>query len=204
MANPRPRAVEGAKLTLHTPIIDLNKADIIRHGSALGSITLTVSCYQADQGGRACVCDSCRLKPVSHRRASPTRALRASQAAILSSTGAMQRSCAKLARMCALHTRKFMEAIGNPGVTVAWCGFALGLVFGAVGNKVNFTMGAVSDVVNIGDWGRMRMWLLAIGGDRGLMRIVARAWSTSRSRFTPRRISPGCRSPSAAPHSASA
>jgi len=56
-----------------------------------------------------------------------------------------------------------MEAIGNPGVTVAWCGFALGLVFGAVGNKVNFcTMGAVSDVVNIGDWGRMRMWLLAI------------------------------------------
>ena len=56
-----------------------------------------------------------------------------------------------------------MEAIGNPGVTVAWCGFALGLVFGAVGNKVNFcTMGAVSDVVNIGDWSRMRMWLLAI------------------------------------------
>ena len=56
-----------------------------------------------------------------------------------------------------------MEAIGNPGVAVAWCGFALGLVFGAVGTKVNFcTMGAVSDVVNIGDWGRMRMWLLAI------------------------------------------
>ena len=56
-----------------------------------------------------------------------------------------------------------MEAITNPGATVAWCGFALGLVFGAVGNKVNFcTMGAVSDIVNMGDWGRMRMWLLAI------------------------------------------
>ena len=38
-----------------------------------------------------------------------------------------------------------------------------GLVFGAVAHKTNFcTMGAVSDVVNVGDWGRMRMWLLAI------------------------------------------
>ena len=47
--------------------------------------------------------------------------------------------------------------------TVAWCGFALAFLFGAVGNKTNFcTMGAVSDVVNMGDWGRMRMWLLAI------------------------------------------
>ena len=56
-----------------------------------------------------------------------------------------------------------MEAVASPGVTVAWCGFALGIVFGAVGNKVNFcTMGAVSDIVNMGDWGRMRMWLLAI------------------------------------------
>ena len=56
-----------------------------------------------------------------------------------------------------------MEATANPGAIVAWCGFALGLVFGAVGNKVSFcTMGAVSDIVNMGDWGRMRMWLLAI------------------------------------------
>ena len=47
--------------------------------------------------------------------------------------------------------------------TVAWGGFALAFVFGAVANKTNFcTMGAVSDVVNMGDWGRMRMWLLAI------------------------------------------
>ena len=57
-------AVEGAKLKLHTPIIDLTKADIIRRGSALGvDYALTVSCYQADQDGRACgVCDSCRLR----------------------------------------------------------------------------------------------------------------------------------------------
>ena len=57
-------AVEGAKLTLHTPIIDLAKAEIIRRGSALGvDYALTVSCYQADAEGRACgVCDSCRLR----------------------------------------------------------------------------------------------------------------------------------------------
>jgi 7-cyano-7-deazaguanine synthase len=71
-------AVEGAKLTLHTPIIDLNKADIIRRGSALGvDYALTVSCYQADQDGRACgVCDSCRLRKAGFAStgiADPTR-----------------------------------------------------------------------------------------------------------------------------------
>src|SRR4051812_11095932 len=46
---------------------------------------------------------------------------------------------------------------------VAWGGFALAFVFGAVANRTNFcTMGAVSDVMNMGSWGRMRMWLLAI------------------------------------------
>ena len=46
---------------------------------------------------------------------------------------------------------------------VAWGAFSLAFVFGFVGNKTNFcTMGAVSDVVNMGDWNRMRMWLLAI------------------------------------------
>jgi uncharacterized membrane protein YedE/YeeE len=51
----------------------------------------------------------------------------------------------------------------NPGALVAWGGLILGFVFGAVANRTNFcTMGAVSDVVNMGSWGRMRMWLLAI------------------------------------------
>ena len=46
---------------------------------------------------------------------------------------------------------------------VAGLAFALAFVFGAVANRVNFcTMGAVTDVVNFGDWRRMRMWLLAI------------------------------------------
>ncbi len=57
-------AVEGAPLTVHAPIIDLSKADIIRRGTALEvDYGLTVSCYQADAAGRACgVCDSCRLR----------------------------------------------------------------------------------------------------------------------------------------------
>lgn len=47
--------------------------------------------------------------------------------------------------------------------TVVLLGFALGVIFGAVGFRTNFcTMGAVSDIVNIGSWNRMRMWLLAI------------------------------------------
>lgn len=46
---------------------------------------------------------------------------------------------------------------------VAWGGFIIAFVFGFVGNRTNFcTMGAVSDIVNMGDWNRMRMWLLAI------------------------------------------
>ena len=57
-------AVEGRRLTLHTPIIDASKADIIRRGSALGvDYSLTVSCYQATSEGLACgACDSCRLR----------------------------------------------------------------------------------------------------------------------------------------------
>lgn len=48
--------------------------------------------------------------------------------------------------------------------TVLWLTFALAFVFGAIGQKTHFcTMGAVSDILNMGDWSRMRMWLLAIG-----------------------------------------
>ena len=47
--------------------------------------------------------------------------------------------------------------------TIVWWGLGLGIVFGFAANKTNFcTMGAVSDVVNMGHWGRMRAWLLAI------------------------------------------
>jgi hypothetical protein len=42
-------------------------------------------------------------------------------------------------------------------------GFAIAFVFGLVAAKSNFcTMGALADIVNMGHWGRMRMWLLAV------------------------------------------
>jgi hypothetical protein len=47
--------------------------------------------------------------------------------------------------------------------TVAWLGFVLAFIFGYVANKTHFcTMGAVSDIVNMNHWDRMRAWLLAI------------------------------------------
>ena len=47
---------------------------------------------------------------------------------------------------------------------VLWAAFALAVVFGAIAQRTHFcTMGAVADIVNIGDWSRMRMWVLAIG-----------------------------------------
>jgi 7-cyano-7-deazaguanine synthase len=56
--------VEGQRLSIHAPLIDLPKAGIIAAGVALGvDYALTVSCYQADDAGRACgVCDACRLR----------------------------------------------------------------------------------------------------------------------------------------------
>ncbi|KAF0205448.1 MAG: queuosine biosynthesis protein [Gallionellaceae bacterium] len=57
-------AVEGHPLTLHAPLLHLSKAEIIQQGIKLGvDFSITVSCYQADEQGRACgVCDSCRLR----------------------------------------------------------------------------------------------------------------------------------------------
>ena len=57
-------AVEGAQISIRTPLIDLTKAEIIRRGTQLGvDYALTVSCYQADGQGRACgLCDSCRIR----------------------------------------------------------------------------------------------------------------------------------------------
>ncbi len=56
--------VEGARWRVHAPLIALSKAQIIRLGAGMGvDYASTVSCYQADAGGRACGrCDSCRLR----------------------------------------------------------------------------------------------------------------------------------------------
>jgi 7-cyano-7-deazaguanine synthase len=79
LANLATRAgVEGQAFRVHAPLIDLTKAEIIRRGTDLGlDYGLTVSCYQADDQGRACGrCDSCRLRAEGFRAAGlpdPTR-----------------------------------------------------------------------------------------------------------------------------------
>ncbi len=56
--------VEGGHFRIHTPLIELSKAEIIREGLRLGvDYAQTLSCYAPDAQGRACGrCDSCRLR----------------------------------------------------------------------------------------------------------------------------------------------
>jgi 7-cyano-7-deazaguanine synthase len=70
--------VEGGEIAIDAPLIALTKAQIIRRGIELGvDYALTVSCYRADDAGRACGrCDSCRLRRegfVAADAADPTR-----------------------------------------------------------------------------------------------------------------------------------
>ena len=70
--------VEGQKLSIQAPLIEMTKAEIIQHGSKLGiDYSQTVSCYQADKEGRACGrCDSCRFRQQGFEQAGikdPTR-----------------------------------------------------------------------------------------------------------------------------------
>ena len=70
--------VEGGHIRVHAPIIQLSKAQIIREGLRLGvDFSQTVSCYQADDQGRACGrCDSCRIRAAGFSEAGvpdPTR-----------------------------------------------------------------------------------------------------------------------------------
>ena len=65
LANVATRAgVEGAGFRVHAPLQRMSKADIVREGLRLGvDFAETVSCYQADDQGRACRhCDACRLR----------------------------------------------------------------------------------------------------------------------------------------------
>ena len=63
--------VEGGRFTFHTPLLHLSKAEIIREGLRLGvDYALTVSCYAADDDGRACGrCDACRLRAAGFQSA---------------------------------------------------------------------------------------------------------------------------------------
>lgn len=70
--------VEGEHFAIHTPLISLSKSEIIKLGAGLGvDYEQTVSCYSADEQGRACrVCDACRLRAAGFIQAGitdPTR-----------------------------------------------------------------------------------------------------------------------------------
>ena len=70
--------VEGHRFRIHAPLIEMSKSEIIATGMQLGvDYALTVSCYQADDQGRACgLCDSCRLRRAGFEAAGvadPTR-----------------------------------------------------------------------------------------------------------------------------------
>lgn len=79
MANLATKAgVEGQGFRIQAPLQNLSKAQIVREGSRLGvDYAMTVSCYQADDDGRACgKCDSCRLRSAGFAEAGltdPTR-----------------------------------------------------------------------------------------------------------------------------------
>jgi len=72
------QGVEGQKLSIITPLIDLNKADIIKIGLSLGvDYSTTTTCYQANDKGEACgVCDACEYRKIGFKSAGisdPTR-----------------------------------------------------------------------------------------------------------------------------------
>jgi 7-cyano-7-deazaguanine synthase len=70
--------IDGAEMTVHAPLIQMSKSDIVGEGLRLGvDFAMTVSCYQADSDGRACGrCDSCRIRAAGFHEAGvpdPTR-----------------------------------------------------------------------------------------------------------------------------------
>lgn len=77
-----------------------------------------------------------------------------------------------------------MQESELPGLVqqVLWASFGLAAVFGAIAQRTQFcTMGAVADIVNIGDWSRMRMWALAAGVAMiGFNAMVGAGWIEAR------------------------
>lgn len=63
--------VEGGSIKIHTPLIDMTKADIVRKGLELGvDYSLTTSCYDPDENGLSCgQCDACHLRLKGFREA---------------------------------------------------------------------------------------------------------------------------------------
>jgi uncharacterized membrane protein YedE/YeeE len=84
-----------------------------------------------------------------------------------------------------------LAALNSLRQTVLWAAFAVAAVFGFIAQRTHFcTMGAVSDIVNMGDWNRMRMWGMAVGV--AAIGFYALGWlgqiDTSASIYTSKRI----------------
>ena len=77
-----------------------------------------------------------------------------------------------------------MDESDLPALTasVLWSAFSLSVLFGALAQRTHFcTMGAIADVVNMGDWSRMRMWVLAIAvAVLGFNGMVGAGWIEAR------------------------
>jgi len=71
-------AVEGARIEIRAPLMDLSKADIVRLALELGVAPAeTVTCYQPDTEGRACgLCDACRIRRAGFEAAGVTDSTR--------------------------------------------------------------------------------------------------------------------------------
>jgi 7-cyano-7-deazaguanine synthase len=63
--------VEGRRISIRAPLIDLPKKDIVKRAIELGvDLAETVTCYQPDADGRACgVCDACRIRKAGFKDA---------------------------------------------------------------------------------------------------------------------------------------
>ncbi|MCU0941544.1 MAG: YeeE/YedE family protein [Hydrogenophaga sp.] len=84
-----------------------------------------------------------------------------------------------------------LAALNSLNQTVLWAAFAVAAVFGFIAQRTHFcTMGAISDIVNMGDWTRMRMWGMAVGV--AAIGFYALGWSgqidTTKSLYTGSRI----------------
>ena len=68
---------------------------------------------------------------------------------------------------------------------VLWAAFVVSVLFGVIAQRTHFcTMGAISDIVNMGDWTRMRMWAMAVGvASIGFYGMAAAGWIDPRQSF---------------------
>jgi uncharacterized membrane protein YedE/YeeE len=81
-----------------------------------------------------------------------------------------------------------MDSNANLGLVVVLGGFALAFVFGATAARINFcTMGALSDIVNMGSWTRMRSWMLAVAVAIAGTTVLALAGQVELAKSIPQR-----------------